>query len=58
MAGINLLHRGISVNRFLSHFASSPANTMVIISESIVDRDIHDCFFDFHEMVALPHIKL
>ena len=57
MADIGLFHKRMSVNRFFSYSASSPAKAIPMISKSIVDRDIHVCFFYFQESVALPKVN-
>ena len=50
MTGIGYGHNSMSNNIFLSHFASLPAATKAINSDSMVEWEIHVCLFDAQEM--------
>ena len=52
-----LPHKGISAKRFLSHWASYPANSRAMNSYSMVECAIQVCFEDFHEIAPAPKVS-
>jgi hypothetical protein len=54
MASIGCGHNFMSNNIFLSHFASFPNVANAINSYSIVECEIHVCFFDAQEIAPPP----
>ena len=58
MAIIGFGHIGMSSRKFRSHSASSPALSKAMTSNSMVDRAIHVCLEDLHDIVALPKVNI
>ena len=57
IAGTGFDHIGMSSKKLRNHYASSPALSKAMNSDSIVDRAIHVCFVDFQETTAPPRVK-
>ena len=57
MAGTGLDHNDISFKNYRSHFASSPALSKAINSDSIVERAIHVYLEDFQHTAARPRVN-
>lgn len=53
-----VVHKGISIKRFLSHSASLLASTSAMSSDNIDESDITVCFFDFQDIAALPSVNI
>ena len=52
-----LSHKGVSAKRFLSHLASCTANLRAMNFNSMVERAIHVCLKDFHEIAPAPKVN-
>ena len=50
-------HKGISSKKWHRHLAYSPHLSKTMNSDSIVDRDIHVYFEDFHDTAAPPSVN-
>jgi hypothetical protein len=57
MADIGCGHKFMSNNIFISHSAYFHAATNAINSDSIVECEIHVCFFDAQEMTHPPRVN-
>jgi len=55
---IGFLMHGIVANKFLSHSASYPANSIAMNSDYIVEQAMHVYFEDFHTTVPSPIVKI
>ena len=58
MAGTGLDHNDISFKNYRSHFASSPALSKAINSDSIMERAMHVCLEDFQDTDVPPRVKI
>ena len=58
MASIGYGHNSISNNIFLNHSASLPAAAKAINSDSMVEWEIHVCFFDAQEMTPPLRVNI
>ena len=56
--GVGLIHKGISLNRSLSHSTSELAFSKAINSTSIVDRVMQVCLDDSQEIAPPPRVKM
>ena len=58
MVSIGCDHNSMPNNIFLSHSASLLADANTINSDSMVECEIHVCFFDAQEMTPPPRVNI
>ena len=58
MAVTSFGHIGMSSRKFQSHSTSSPALSKAMNSDSMVDRVIHVCLEDFHDIARPPKVNI
>ena len=56
MVSTSLGHSGISLKKYQSHSASSPALSKAMNSDSIVEQAMHVCLEDFQDTAAPPRV--